>query len=111
MFGKKERNALTRDRARLTKIIQSISYFTGAEIIFSYNKMQNLMVTVMVKVTLTFRVTIKLMVKITVEVTDFYGNGELRLFAATTNTRNPHHYQYVFNFGVKTKMITLATFN
>jgi hypothetical protein len=33
----------------------------------------------MVKVTLTFRVTIKLKVKITVEVTDFYGNGELRL--------------------------------
>jgi hypothetical protein len=48
------------------------------------------MVTVMVKVTLTFRVTIKLKVKITVEVTDFYGNGELRLFAATTNTRNPY---------------------
>ena len=78
MFGKKERNALTRDGARLTKIIQSISYFTGAEIIFSYNKMQNLMVTVMVKVTLTFRVTIKLKVKITVEVTDFYGNSSLR---------------------------------
>jgi hypothetical protein len=38
-------------------------------------------------VTLTFRETIKLKVKITVEVTDFYGNGELRLFAATTNTR------------------------
>jgi hypothetical protein len=48
------------------------------------------MVTVMVKVTLTFRVTIKLKVKITVEVTDFYGNEELRLFAATTNTRNPY---------------------
>ncbi len=45
----------------------------------------------MVKVTLTFRVTIKLKVKITVEVTDFYGNGELRLFSATTNTRNPHY--------------------
>jgi hypothetical protein len=41
----------------------------------------------MVKVTLTFRETIKLKVKITVEVTDFYGNGELRLFAAMTNTR------------------------
>ena len=68
------------------------------------------MVTVMVKVTLTFRVTIKLKVKITVEVTDFYGNGELRLFAATTNTRNPH-YQNEFNFRVNTKMITLATFN
>jgi hypothetical protein len=90
LFGKKERNALPRDRARLTKLIQSISYFTGAEIIFSYNKMQNLMVTVIVKVTLTFRVTIKLKVKITVEVTDFYGKGELRLFAAT-NTRNPHY--------------------
>ena len=47
------------------------------------------MVTVIVKVTLTFRVTIKLKVKITVEVTDFYGNGELRLFAKT-NTRNPY---------------------
>ncbi len=44
------------------------------------------MVRVMVKVTLTFRVTIKLKVKIT----DFYGNGELRLLAATTNTRNPY---------------------
>ena len=48
------------------------------------------MVTVMVKVTLTFRVTIKLKAKITVEVTDFYGKGELRLFAATTNTLNPY---------------------
>ena len=48
------------------------------------------MVTVMVKVTLTFRVTIKLKAKIMVEGTDYYGNGELRLSAAMTNTRNPY---------------------
>ena len=71
------------------------------------------MVTVMVKVTLTFRVTIKLKVKITVEVTDFYGNRELRLFAATTNTRTFKTLisQNEFNFRVNTKMITIATFN
>jgi hypothetical protein len=70
------------------------------------------MVTVMVKVTLTFRVTIKLMVKITVEETDFYGNGELRLFSATTNTRTFKTLisQNEFNFGVNSKMITLVTF-
>ena len=47
------------------------------------------MVTVIVKVTLTFRVTIKLKVKIMVEVTDFYGNGELRLFAANDKYTKP----------------------
>ena len=47
------------------------------------------MVTVMVTVSLKFIGTVTLKVKITVEVTDFYGNEELRLFAANDKYTKP----------------------
>ena len=55
------------DRARLTKIIQSISYFTRTRS-FLVTKNAELTETVMGKVTFTFKVMVKLEVKKTVQV-------------------------------------------
>ena len=65
-------------------------------------------------VTLKVKITVKVTVTrddnssttLTFTAIRHYGNEEFRLFAATTNTRNPYYH-----FRVNTKMITLATFN
>jgi hypothetical protein len=73
------------------------------------------MVTLKVKITLKVTVTRDDNSSTTLTFTAIrhYGNEEFRLFAATTNTRTFKTLisQNEFNFGVNSKMITIATFS
>ena len=89
MFGKKERNALTRDRAGLTKscsrsltlpVLRSFLVSINSDPNGNGHGQSNAYVQRNDKAKGKDNGRDD-------EETDFYGNGELRLFAATTNTR------------------------